>query len=175
VLFAYPLGKSQRLLAGLRDEDGAFFCHGAIEKLNRVYRANGIDLPATQWPSDQPKGFDWSQALVIAPPSARGSAWMKRFGVVSTAFASGWMRIRGTRRHKSIDRGFVLSDHADWSGLQSAISESGAQRVLVTHGYRTPMVRWLREKGLEADALETPFEGERDEVEDVAEVGVING
>jgi len=165
VLFTYPLGKSQRLLAGLRGEDSPLFCHGAIEMLNRVYRANGVDLPATQWPGDQSKGFDWSQALVLAPPSARGSAWMKRFGVVSTAFASGWMRIRGTRRHKSIDRGFVLSDHADWSGLQSAISGSGAERVLVTHGYRTPMVRWLHEKGLDAEALETPFEGERDEAQ----------
>lgn len=166
VLFAYPLGKAQRLMAGLRDAEGPLFCHGAIEKLNRVYRANGIDLPPTQWPGDQPKGYDWSQALVLAPPSAQGTLWMKRFGTVSTALASGWMRIRGTRRRKSIDRGFVLSDHADWSGLHSAISASGAERVLVTHGYRAPMVRWLREKGVEAEAIETPFEGERGEAED---------
>jgi putative mRNA 3-end processing factor len=169
VLFAYPLGKAQRLLAGLPEEGGAIFCHGAVERMNRVYRASGVDLPETQWPGDQPKGFDWTQALVIAPPSAQVSPWMKRFGVVSTAFASGWMRIRGTRRRKSIDRGFVLSDHADWSGLQQAISASGAPKVLVTHGHRAPMVRWLREKGLEAEALETPFEGERNEVEDAPE------
>jgi putative mRNA 3-end processing factor len=171
VLFAYPLGKSQRLLTALRDENGPIFCHGAIEKLNNVYRANGVELPATQRPGDQPKGFDWSQAFVLAPPSAQGSPWMKRFGAVSTAFASGWMRIRGTRRRKSIDRGFVFSDHADWSGLQSAISGSGAERVLVTHGYRAPMVRWLRDKGFDADTLDTPFEGESNEVEDAPETG----
>jgi putative mRNA 3-end processing factor len=169
VLFAYPLGKAQRLLAGLGDEDGPIFCHGAAERMNRVYRESGVALPPTQWPGDQPKGFDWSRALVIAPPSAQGSPWMKRFGAVSTAFASGWMRIRGTRRHKSIDRGFVLSDHADWSGLQKAIGESGAERVLVTHGYRASMVRWLTERGLDAAALDTPFEGERNEIEDASE------
>jgi putative mRNA 3-end processing factor len=170
VLFAYPLGKAQRLLAGLSGDE-PMFCHGAVERMNRVYRESGVALPPTRWPGDQPKGFDWSGALVVAPPSAQGSPWMKRFGAVSTAFASGWMRIRGTRRHKSIDRGFVLSDHADWSGLQEAITESGAQRVLVTHGYRAPMVRWLTERGLEAAALDTPFEGERNEIEDASEDG----
>ncbi len=171
VIFAYPLGKSQRLLAGLDAEAGPIFCHGAVERMNRVYRNVGIALPATLWPGDSAKGYDkgydWTRALVIAPPSAQGSAWMKRFGAVSTALVSGWMRIRGTRRRKSIDRGFVLSDHADWPGLQRAIRETGAERVLVTHGYRAPMVRWLSEQGLEAAALDTPFEGEREETEDV--------
>jgi putative mRNA 3-end processing factor len=92
---------------------------------------------------------------------------MKRFGPVSTAFVSGWMRIRGTRRRRSIDRGFVLSDHADWPGLQQAIRETGAERVLVTHGYRAPMVRWLSEQGKQAEALETRFEGEREELEEL--------
>jgi putative mRNA 3-end processing factor len=168
VIFAYPLGKSQRVLAGLVPEAGPIFCHGAVERMNRVYRATGVGLPPTLWPGDTAKGYDWTKALVIAPPSAQGSAWMKRFGAVSTAYVSGWMRIRGTRRRKSIDRGFVLSDHADWPGLQTAIRETGAERVLVTHGYRAPMVRWLSEQGLEAAALDTRFEGERDEVEDVA-------
>lgn len=113
VIFAYPLGKAQRVLAGVDATIGPVFCHGALERMNRVYRASGVDLPATQYPGDSPKGYDWTRALVIAPPSASGSAWMKRFGPTSTAFVSGWMRIRGTRRRKSIDRGFVLSDHAD--------------------------------------------------------------
>ena len=134
--------------------------------MNRVYRASGVDLPETQYPGDAAKGYDWTRALVIAPPSAQGSTWMRRFGTVSTAFVSGWMRIRGTRRRRSIDRGFVLSDHADWPGLQQAIHESGSECVLVTHGYRQPMVRWLQEQGREARALETHFEGERDETED---------
>lgn len=166
VVFAYPLGKSQRLLAGLDRDAGPIFCHGAVERMNRVYRASGVDLPETRYPGDTARGYDWTQALVVAPPSAQGSPWMKRFGSVSTAFVSGWMRIRGTRRRRSIDRGFVFSDHADWPGLQQAILETGAERVLVTHGYRAPMVRWLEEHGRQAVALETRFEGEREEVED---------
>jgi len=100
---------------------------------------------------------------VLAPPSAHGSPWMRRFGPLSTAFASGWMRIRGTRRRKSIDRGFVLSDHADWPALLVAISATEADSILVTHGYRTPLVRWLTEHGKQAAALETQYEGESTE------------
>jgi putative mRNA 3-end processing factor len=160
VLFAYPLGKSQRVLAALDRETGPVFCHGAVEKMNRIYRESGVELPETHYPGDMERGYDWSRALVIAPPSAQGSIWMRRFGALSTAFASGWMRIRGTRRRRSIDRGFVFSDHADWPALQQAIQESGAERVLVTHGYRAPLVRWLQEHGKEAEALDTRFEGE---------------
>jgi putative mRNA 3-end processing factor len=166
VIFAYPLGKSQRILAGLNPDSGPLFCHGAVERINRIYRASGIELPVTLHPGDAPKDYDWTRALILAPPSAQGTPWMRRFGALSTAFASGWMRVRGTRRRKSIDRGFVLSDHADWPGLQQAISAAGAERVLVTHGYRAPMVRWLTEQGKEAAALETRFEGEREETED---------
>jgi putative mRNA 3-end processing factor len=97
---------------------------------------------------------------------------MKRFGAVSTGMASGWMRIRGTRRRRSIDRGFVLSDHADWPALQTAIAQTGAGRVLVTHGYRAPLVRWLREQGRDAEALETPFDGESEDSDAAEDPGV---
>jgi len=164
VLFAYPLGKSQRVLAALDAATGPIFCHGAVESINRIYRASGVALPETLYTGSVERGYDWSKAIIIAPPSAHGSPWMKRFGAVSTGFVSGWMRIRGTRRRRSIDRGFVISDHADWPGLQQAISATGAECVLVTHGYRAPLVRWLEEeKGIQSQALETRFEGERDE------------
>jgi putative mRNA 3-end processing factor len=71
------------------------------------------------------------------------------------------MRIRGTRRRRAVDRGFVLSDHADWPGLLAAIKATGASRVWVTHGYVAVLVRYLRENGLDAVGLETRFEGER--------------
>lgn len=173
VIFGYPLGKSQRILAGLDSGIGPIFCHGAIERMNRVYRSSGVALPPTLYSGDAPRGYDWTQAIVVAPPSAHGSLWMKRFGTVSTAMASGWMRIRGTRRRRSIDRGFVLSDHADWPDLQRAIGETGADCVLVTHGYRAPLVRWLREQGKEARALDTRFEGEgeAETAEDIVEPG----
>jgi putative mRNA 3-end processing factor len=163
VLFAYPLGKSQRVLAQLEPENGPIFCHGAIERINQIYRSSGVTLPQTLYPGSAERGYNWSKSLILAPPSAHGSPWMKRFGAISTGFVSGWMRIRGTRRRRSIDRGFVLSDHADWPGLQQAIDESGAECVLVTHGYRGPLVRWLEEQGKQARALETLFDGEGDE------------
>ncbi len=157
VLFAAPLGEAQRVLAGLTPGFGPVCCHEDVERMNRVYRGSGVQLPETEGaPSDS------GRALVIAPPTARGTPWVKRFGSASTALISGWMRIRGTRRRRATDRGFVFSNHADWPELQRAIGESGAQSVLVTHGFRTPLVRWLQEHGLEASALETHFEGERE-------------
>jgi putative mRNA 3-end processing factor len=72
------------------------------------------------------------------------------------------MLIRGTRRRRAVDRGFALSDHADWPGLLSAIEATGAQRVYVTHGHVAVMVRWLTEQGHDARAFETRFEGEQD-------------
>jgi putative mRNA 3-end processing factor len=167
ILFAYSLGKAQRLIAGVDPEIGPIFCHGAVQKLNDIYRESGVSLPPTGAAGEVAKGFDWTRALIVAPPSCNGSPWMRKFGAVSTAFASGWMRLRGARRRESLDRGFVLSDHADWPGLLSAIDATGAEQVLVTHGYRAPLVRWLAEHGREARALETQYEGEA--VQDVAE------
>ena len=97
---------------------------------------------------------------MIAPPSAFGSTWLRRFGDCSTAFASGWMRVRGRRRWRGFDRGFVISDHADWPGLLDTIRATGARRVLATHGYSDTLARYLREQGLEAMPLPTRFEGE---------------
>lgn len=164
VIYAYALGKAQRILAGLAGfEIGSFYTHGAVERLNRDYREAGIALPATTYASSVPKGHDWTGAMIVAPPSASGSTWLRRFGAVSTAFASGWMRVRGARRRRSVDRGFALSDHVDWTALLSAIDATGAERVLVTHGYREPVVRYLRERGLNASAIASKWEGEGDE------------
>jgi putative mRNA 3-end processing factor len=151
------------VLAGVDAAVGPIYSDGAVERLSRLYRAAGVAIPPTLYASSAAPGTDWTRALIVAPPSCNGSPWLRRFGTVSTGFASGWMRIRGTRRRRSIDRGFVLSDHADWPGLLRAIAESGAEHVWVTHGYRAPMVEWLKEKGLDARPVETRFEGERDE------------
>jgi putative mRNA 3-end processing factor len=85
---------------------------------------------------------------------------MRRFEPCRTAFASGWMAIRGTRRRRNLDRGFVLSDHADWPAVNAAIDASGAAETWVTHGYSSEVVRWLSETGRAARRLETRFEGE---------------
>ena len=173
LLYGYALGKAQRLLAGVDPSIGPIYTHGAVERMCRAYRESGIALPPTLRVSDEPSrreapgaaGTRWAGALVLAPPGAHGTPWMRRFGEASTGFASGWMRIRGTRRRRALDRGFALSDHADWPGLLSAIAATGAERVWVTHGYREPLVRWLREQGLEAQAVATLFEGESAEGE----------
>ena len=99
----------------------------------------------------------------MAPPSAAGSPWMRRFGDYSDAFASGWMLLRGARRRRAVDRGFVLSDHADWPGLMAAITATGARRVIVTHGHVDIMVRWLQENGFDASAFDTEYGTEEDD------------
>jgi len=160
LLFAHPLGKAQRVLALLDASIGPIYTHGAVERMNAVYRGQGIALaPSTHAGSSG----EWRRALVIAPPSSHGSPWERRFGPASTALVSGWMRIRGTRQRRSLDRGFVLSDHADWPALLRVIQETGAESVWVTHVYRAPLVRWLQERGRDARVLEAHFEGERDE------------
>lgn len=146
-LFANPLGEAQRVLAALDPGVGPIFCHDAVERMNRVYRANGVDLPESHEPSDL------RRAIMIAPPSAKRSG-------VSTGLVSGMMRIRGTRRHRSIDRGFVISSHADWPEINRAIEESGAGRVLVSDGHRIPLVRWIEEHGKDSGSLDAHFEGD---------------
>jgi putative mRNA 3-end processing factor len=189
VLYCYAFGKAQRILAGVDASIGPIVCHGAIESLNRVYRATGVTLPETALLSEASRAASdrqtpdrqasdrqvsdrqpLSRALVLAPPSAAGTTWLRRFPDPSDAFASGWMALRGARRRRACDRGFVLSDHADWPGLQQAIADSGAQRVFVTHGQVAVMVRWLGEHGIEASALQTEFDGDESEAEVKAEV-----
>jgi len=161
VIYAYAFGKAQRILSGLDPSIGTIICHGAAEPLNRVYREAGVALPATNMVGDVDKA-DLRRAIVIAPPSAGGSPWIKRFGDYSDAFASGWMQLRGARRRRGVDRGFVLSDHADWPGLMTAIRATEAPRVIVTHGSIPILVRWLRQQGLDASGFETEY-GDEDE------------
>lgn len=150
VLLGWPLGKMQRVMASLDGEIGPVYAHGAVERINRIYREKGIALRPTP-----PPERDTRRALILAPPGCQGTPWMKRFGTASTALVSGWMRIRGTRRRRSLDRGFVMSDHADWPGLLAAIDETRAESVWVTHGFRAPLVRWLQEHGRQA--MEVPL------------------
>jgi len=163
VLFAYALGKAPRILAELRAlTDEPVFTHGAVEAMVAVYRSLGIPMLETRPVPDKRAGGWRPGALVLAPLSASGTPWMRRFPNATTGFASGLMRIRGTRRRKGYDRGFVLSDHADWPALLRTIEETGARRVLVTHGYTHVLARYLREQGRAADVLATPYAGEAD-------------
>jgi putative mRNA 3-end processing factor len=164
VLFCYALGKAQRILGELaRLTDRPVWVHGAVHGLVQAYREAGVKLLPTQLVSEAEKGTSFAGALVLAPPSAGGSTWMRRFGEAETGFASGWMRVRGNRRRRGFDRGFVLSDHADWPDLLRTVADSQAERVLVTHGQTDALARYLREKGVDAAPLATPFEGEAED------------
>lgn len=166
LLFAYALGKAQRLLAGVDSSIGPIFTHGAVEKLNRAYVNSGVKLPATtaavEVAPTRGKTKPWAGALVVAPPSAVNSPWARKFEPASEGIASGWMRVRGTRRRKAVDRGFALSDHADWAGLLEAIRATGAERVLATHGFAAVLARHLRENGLDASVIETRYGDEEE-------------
>jgi putative mRNA 3-end processing factor len=169
LLLAYSLGKAQRVLAGVDASSGPILVHEAVEMLNAVYREAGVALPPTEQITPATPRERFAGALVVAPPALHGSAWAGRLGDVSDAFASGWMQLRGARRRQGVDRGFVLSDHADWPGLLSAIRATGAARVVVTHGHEAVLVRWLCEQGLQAQSLSTRFGA--DDGESVAAVG----
>lgn len=163
VLFAYALGKAQRLLALLAEvTDRPVYVHGALDELNDAYRAAGVRMLPTLRATEQQRGRSFAGELVLAPLMARGSLWMRRFGDHSSAFASGWMRIRGARRRRAYDRGFALSDHADWDSLLATVAETGAERVYVTHGYAEQLARHLTERGVAAERWRTLYEGEPD-------------
>ena len=161
VLFCYALGKAQRVLSELTAlTDRPVYLHGAVYPLTEIYRNAGINMLPTL-PidlSDKKKRYDGE--LIIAPPGASGSTWMRRFPNAATGFCSGWMRIRGNRRRRGYDRGFVLSDHADWNGLLQTIEQTGATQVLTTHGQAGALIRLLKEKGINARELATQYSGE---------------
>lgn len=165
VLFAYALGKAQRVLAELTHHtDRAVYAHGAVEVLTGLYREAGVAmLPTLPVPdARRTRAADFAGELIIAPPGANGTPWMRRFGAASTGFCSGWMLLRGNRRRRGYDRGFVLSDHVDWPGLIATVRETGARRVLATHGQTTALARYLRERGLDAEPLSTRYGEDED-------------
>lgn len=163
VLYGYAVGKSQHLLAGLDPSIGPIFTHGAVEKANDAYRRSGVELPETTYVGGV-DGKPWDGAMVVAVPSAHGTSWIRRFGKISTAMASGWMAIRGNRRRRSVDRGFVLSDHVDWQSLLKAIDLYNPETVWATHGYAAVVARYLNEQGRNASVLDgrTRREGNED-------------
>ena len=163
VLYGYAVGKSQSLLAGLDASIGPIYTHGAVEKGVEAYRKTGVDLPVTTYVSSIEGKHDWKGGMVVAVPSAHGTPWMKKFGRVSTAMASGWMAVRGSRRRRSLDRGFVLSDHVDWQSLLTAVDQCDPETVWVTHGYSAAVARYLNENGRHAEAIDNRMRTEEDD------------
>ncbi|GAB2763741.1 ligase-associated DNA damage response exonuclease [Salinimicrobium soli] len=164
ILFGYSLGKAQRLLHALNPEIGRIFTHGAIENMTEVLRPLA-HFPETTRITRDVKKEEIKGGMVLAPPSAHGSTWIRKMVPYETGMASGWMAFRGARRRRAVDRGFVLSDHCDWQGLLSSIKATGCERVVCTHGYSEIFCRFLNETGYDARTAETQYEGELAEME----------
>jgi putative mRNA 3-end processing factor len=169
ILAGYALGKSQRILRNVDPSIGKIFVHGAVDSLTQLIRSQHPELPPTTYVTSEMKKKDFEGSLVLCPPSAIGSLWLRKFDPYSLGIASGWMGLRGARRRRGADRGFVLSDHADWTGLNNAVKATEAEKVFVTHGYSDVFARWLSDRGIEANAVKTQFEGE---LAEIAESGI---
>ena len=167
VLIAYPLGKAQRVLQAVKEVSNNIYAHGAVYNMHQTLLSAGI-LPEGMLPElkrvvpEMPKET-FRNAVIIAPPSAESSPWIKKFTPYSLGICSGWMRVRGNQRRKNADEGFVLSDHCDWNGLLSSVEATGAQRVFVTHGFQSVFARYLNEAGIEAAEIKTEYGTEEEE------------
>jgi putative mRNA 3-end processing factor len=160
ILYGYSLGKAQRILQGLPESVGPIFTHSTIEAVLNVMRNQGVSLKNTIPVNEHITRADLLSGVIIAPPAVQNSNWLKKFEPIRNGVVSGWMALRGARRRRNADKGFVLSDHADWEGLNEAISLTGAENIFVTHGYTDILSKWLIDKGLNAYPLETNFEGD---------------
>jgi len=164
IMLGYSFGKAQRILANIDSSIGEIFVHGAIHHTNNALKNAGYTFPKTEYVSNETDKSRFKGALILAPPSALGSSWLRKFKPYKTATASGWMALRGARRRRNVDKGFVLSDHADWKDLNRAVIESGAENVYATHGYSSVFAKWLNGTGLNAQVVKTAFEGELSEI-----------
>jgi putative mRNA 3-end processing factor len=165
VLIAYSLGKAQRVLKCVEEITDNIYVHGAIWNIHQVLLEAGFRLPLVKRVTPETPKESYKNAVIIAPPSADGTPWMKRFTPYSVGVCSGWMQVRGNVRRRNADAGFVLSDHADWNGLLMAIEATKADKVFVTHGFQSAFSRYLSEKGIEAAEVKTEYGGEEEEQE----------
>ncbi|MGH6949832.1 MAG: ligase-associated DNA damage response exonuclease [Vitreimonas sp.] len=154
IVGAYALGKAQRVMATLRqcDWDKPIFVHGALLELTQLYQRHGVDFGDVQPVVDAPKSF-YAGAIILGPPSALQTPWVRRFPDPVTAFASGWMRIRARARQIGVELPLVISDHADWGDLQRTIKDTGAREIWITHGEADALARWCELEGIKAKAL----------------------
>jgi putative mRNA 3-end processing factor len=175
VIMAYSLGKAQRVLQPLREVADIIYAHGAVYNMHMAL-VNGVpgyahrDLTMERITPETSKE-QLKNAVILAPPSAENSSWMKRFHPYALGYCSGWMQVRGNVRRKNVDGGFAISDHADWNALLEAVKATGASKVFVTHGYQAAFSRYLNEIGIESAEVKTEY-GTEDEGE--VEVAVDN-
>lgn len=157
ILIAYSLGKAQRVVNAAAAVAPKIYAHGAIFNLHQVLLQAGWTLPALQRVTIDTSKEQLAGSVVVAPPSADGTSWMKKFAPYSVGLCSGWMQVRGNVRRRNADAGFVISDHADWQGLLEAVKATGANKVFVTHGFQSVFSRYLNENGIQAGEVITEY------------------
>ena len=170
VLTAYSLGKAQRVLMGLKNTVSEVFVHGAIWNMHETLLAAGWKLPPVRRLTPETPKEDYKGSLVIAPPGAEGSSWMKKFTPYAIGVCSGWMQVRGNARRRNVDAGFVMSDHADWKGLIEAVKATECDKVYLTHGFQATFARYMNEIGIDAGEVKTEYGGEEEESVSTTEV-----
>lgn len=163
VLLAYSLGKAQRVLSCIGELGLPIYAHGAVANAQDALQAAGWSFPPVLRVPTEAGSGSLKSSLVLAPPSADGSSWLKRFGPTRVGVCSGWMQVRGNARRRNVDAGFALSDHADWPGLLTAVKATGASKVYVTHGFQSAFSRYLLENGIWADEIKTAYGTEESE------------
>ena len=163
MLFAYSLGKAQRLLPCIAEITDTILVHGAVYNIHMALVNAGFHLPSVQRVTPETSKELLKGGVVIAPSSAEGTPWLKKFAPYSIGVCSGWMQVRGAVRRRNADAGFALSDHADWEGLLTAIKANGAEKVYATHGFQSSFSRYLREQGIDAAEVKTEYGGEEEE------------
>ena len=157
VLIAYSLGKAQRLLSPISEITDKIFVHGAVYNIHTALVQAGWKLPTVQKVNPGTSKEALKSSVVIAPSSAEGSPWLRRFTPYAIGTCSGWMQVRGNARRKNVDAGFALSDHADWNGLLKACRETEAECIYATHGFQSVFTRYLNELGIHAREVKTEY------------------
>ncbi len=141
------MGKAQRLLSELNSQNFKnIYVHKSIEKMNGIYKSLGIELAETKVFDKDLEINNLKNSLLLLPPSLNNKNFLKKFEMVQTGFASGWMSIRALKKRSGFDQGFIISDHADWNGLIKTIKESKAERVFLNHGDGESLANFLRDK-----------------------------
>jgi putative mRNA 3-end processing factor len=163
ILIAYSLGKAQRLLPCLAAVTDKILVHGAVYNMHQALVNAGWALPNVERVTPDTPKEDLKGAVVLAPSSAEGTTWLRKFAPFGIGICSGWMQVRGNTRRKNADAGFALSDHADWNGLLTAIKATEAEKVFVTHGFQHAFSRYLNEQGIASGEVKTEYGGDEEE------------
>src|SRR5690606_25442812 len=158
-------GKAQRIIALLREAGWTrpIYVHGALERLNNLYREHGVALGELR-PATAATKQDFAGQIILAPPSALADRWSRRFPDPVAAFASGWMQVRARARQRGVELPLVISDHADWDELTATVDELRPGELWITHGREEALLRWAQLHDVPARAL--ALVGYEDEDED---------